>query len=136
MAHAQIHGKPDIQGRFGSLSYQFPVAETGVSIAQQEIGPAFEDRQVHHRALVHPVVVQVPAMTSHRARRNRLLQGWGNANATDRRMCRKLELHLVAQRLRGPHHPIGRFENPFQRIPPFGAYREDPLSLFYEKRLT
>ncbi len=23
----------------------------------------------------------------------------------------------------------------FQRIPPFGAYREDPLSLFYEKRI-
>ena len=24
----------------------------------------------------------------------------------------------------------------FQRIPPFGAYQEDPLSVFYEKRLT
>jgi len=24
----------------------------------------------------------------------------------------------------------------FQRIPPFGAYVEDPLSLFYEKRIT
>src|SRR5216110_2112044 len=24
----------------------------------------------------------------------------------------------------------------FQRIPPFGAYREDPLSLCYEKRIT
>lgn len=24
----------------------------------------------------------------------------------------------------------------FYRIPPFGAYREDPLSLYYEKRLT
>ena len=24
----------------------------------------------------------------------------------------------------------------FRRIPPFGAYKEDPLSLFYEKRLT
>jgi putative acetyltransferase len=23
----------------------------------------------------------------------------------------------------------------FQRIPPFGAYKEDPLSLFYEKRI-
>jgi GNAT superfamily N-acetyltransferase len=24
----------------------------------------------------------------------------------------------------------------FKRIPPFGSYREDPLSLFYEKQLT
>jgi putative acetyltransferase len=24
----------------------------------------------------------------------------------------------------------------FQRIPPFGAYKEDPLSMFYEKRLS
>jgi GNAT superfamily N-acetyltransferase len=24
----------------------------------------------------------------------------------------------------------------FQRIPPFGAYKEDPLSLFYEKRIN
>jgi putative acetyltransferase len=24
----------------------------------------------------------------------------------------------------------------FQRIPPFGTYKEDPLSMFYEKRLT
>jgi GNAT superfamily N-acetyltransferase len=32
---------------------------------------------------------------------------------------------------------IGLYERSgFQRIPPFGAYQEDPLSLFYEKRLT
>jgi hypothetical protein len=24
----------------------------------------------------------------------------------------------------------------FQRIPPFGAYKEDPLSVFFEKRIT
>ena len=31
---------------------------------------------------------------------------------------------------------IGLYERfGFQRVPPFGAYREDPLSLFYEKRL-
>jgi ribosomal protein S18 acetylase RimI-like enzyme len=24
----------------------------------------------------------------------------------------------------------------FQRVPPFGAYKEDPLSLFYEKRIN
>jgi putative acetyltransferase len=32
---------------------------------------------------------------------------------------------------------IGLYERcGFQRIPPFGAYREDPLSVFYEKHLT
>jgi putative acetyltransferase len=32
---------------------------------------------------------------------------------------------------------IGLYERcGFQRIPPFGAYQEDPLSVFYEKRLT
>ena len=32
---------------------------------------------------------------------------------------------------------IGLYERfGFRRIPPFGAYHEDPLSLFYEKRLT
>ncbi len=32
---------------------------------------------------------------------------------------------------------IGLYERyGFQRIPPFGAYQEDPLSLFYEKHLT
>ena len=32
---------------------------------------------------------------------------------------------------------IGLYERMgFQRIPPFGAYKEDPLSLFYEKHLT
>jgi GNAT superfamily N-acetyltransferase len=32
---------------------------------------------------------------------------------------------------------IGLYERAgFQRIPPFGAYVEDPLSLFYEKRLV
>jgi ribosomal protein S18 acetylase RimI-like enzyme len=31
---------------------------------------------------------------------------------------------------------IGLYEKwGFQRIPPFGAYVEDPLSLFYEKRI-
>jgi putative acetyltransferase len=31
---------------------------------------------------------------------------------------------------------IGLYERMgFQRIPPFGAYREDPLSLFYEKQI-
>ena len=39
----------------------------------------------------------------------------------------------------GIHQPeaIGLYERfGFQRIPPFGEYHEDPLSLFYEKRLT
>jgi putative acetyltransferase len=32
---------------------------------------------------------------------------------------------------------IGLYEHMgFQRIPPFGSYREDPVSLCYEKRLT
>jgi ribosomal protein S18 acetylase RimI-like enzyme len=32
---------------------------------------------------------------------------------------------------------IGLYERfGFQRIPPFGAYREDPLSVFFEKRLA
>ncbi len=32
---------------------------------------------------------------------------------------------------------IGLYERSgFQRIPPFGAYREDPLSVFFEKRLV
>lgn len=32
---------------------------------------------------------------------------------------------------------IGLYERcGFQRIPPFGAYQADPLSVFYEKRLT
>jgi len=32
---------------------------------------------------------------------------------------------------------IGLYESfGFQRIPPFGAYEEDPLSLFYEKRIA
>ena len=32
---------------------------------------------------------------------------------------------------------IGLYERcGFQRIPPFGAYKEDPLSVFFEKRLT
>jgi GNAT superfamily N-acetyltransferase len=32
---------------------------------------------------------------------------------------------------------IGLYEGcGFQRIPPFGAYQEDPLSVFYEKRLA
>ncbi len=32
---------------------------------------------------------------------------------------------------------IGLYERSgFQRIPPFGAYREDPLSLFFEKRIA
>ena len=32
---------------------------------------------------------------------------------------------------------IGLYERcGFRRIPPFGAYQEDPLSMFYEKRLT
>ena len=32
---------------------------------------------------------------------------------------------------------IGLYERcGFRRIPPFGAYQEDPLSVFYEKRLT
>ena len=32
---------------------------------------------------------------------------------------------------------IGLYERSgFRRIPPFGAYEEDPLSVFYEKRLT
>lgn len=32
---------------------------------------------------------------------------------------------------------IARYERwGFQRIPPFGAYQEDPLSYFYEKRLA
>lgn len=38
----------------------------------------------------------------------------------------------------GIHQPeaIGLYERVgFQRIPPFGAYKEDPLSLFYEKHI-
>jgi putative acetyltransferase len=32
---------------------------------------------------------------------------------------------------------IGLYERyGFQRIPPFGVYKEDPLSVFYEKRIT
>ena len=32
---------------------------------------------------------------------------------------------------------IGLYERMgFQRIPPFGAYKEDPLSLFFEKRIS
>ena len=32
------------------------------------------------------------------------------------------------------HEAIALYESwGFQRIPPFGAYRDDPLSLFYEK---
>jgi putative acetyltransferase len=35
------------------------------------------------------------------------------------------------------HEAIGLYERMgFHRIPPFGDYREDPLSLFYEKSLT
>jgi putative acetyltransferase len=34
------------------------------------------------------------------------------------------------------HAAIGLYERMgFQRIPPFGEYREDPLSVFYEKRI-
>jgi GNAT superfamily N-acetyltransferase len=34
------------------------------------------------------------------------------------------------------HAAIGLYERAgFRRIPPFGEYREDPLSLFYEKRI-
>jgi ribosomal protein S18 acetylase RimI-like enzyme len=39
----------------------------------------------------------------------------------------------------GVHQPeaIGLYEGwGFRRIPPFGAYRDDPLSVFYEKRLA
>jgi putative acetyltransferase len=32
---------------------------------------------------------------------------------------------------------IGLYERfGFQRIPPFGTYKEDPLSVFYEKRIA
>ena len=32
---------------------------------------------------------------------------------------------------------IGLYERfGFQRIPPFGAYKEDPLSIFFEKRIV
>jgi ribosomal protein S18 acetylase RimI-like enzyme len=32
---------------------------------------------------------------------------------------------------------IGLYERfGFQRIPPFGAYKEDPLSVFFEKRIV
>jgi GNAT superfamily N-acetyltransferase len=35
------------------------------------------------------------------------------------------------------HEAIGLYEGlGFHRIPPFGDYKEDPLSLFYEKSLT
>ena len=35
------------------------------------------------------------------------------------------------------HEAIGLYERMgFRRIPPFGAYTEDPLSLFYEKQLA
>jgi putative acetyltransferase len=35
------------------------------------------------------------------------------------------------------HEAIGLYERTgFRRIPPFGEYKEDPLSLFYEKSLT
>jgi putative acetyltransferase len=35
------------------------------------------------------------------------------------------------------HEAIGLYERMgFQRIPPFGPYKEDPLSLFFEKRLA
>ena len=34
------------------------------------------------------------------------------------------------------HEAIGLYEQmAFQRIPPFGEYKEDPLSRFYEKRI-
>jgi ribosomal protein S18 acetylase RimI-like enzyme len=34
------------------------------------------------------------------------------------------------------HAAIGLYEGAgFRRIPPFGEYRDDPLSLFFEKRL-
>ena len=62
----------------------------------------------------------------------------------------KLMLHHIADYARqqgvavlrletGIYQPeaIGLYERcGFQRIPPFGAYQEDPLSVFYEKRLT
>ncbi|HEX9782967.1 MAG TPA: GNAT family N-acetyltransferase, partial [Opitutaceae bacterium] len=62
----------------------------------------------------------------------------------------KLMLHHLADHVRqqgvtllrletGIYQPeaIGLYERcGFQRIPPFGAYREDPLSVFYEKRLA
>lgn len=35
------------------------------------------------------------------------------------------------------HAAIGLYERTgFQRIPPFGEYREDPLSVFFEKRIV
>ena len=47
----------------------------------------------------------------------------------------KLLLDHLADYARG-HAAIRLYEGMgFQRIPPFGAYFEDPLSLFYEKRI-
>ena len=50
-----------------------------------------------------------------------------------------IERGVVSLRLEtGIHQPeaIGLYESSgFRRIPPFGEYREDPLSYFYEKRL-
>jgi putative acetyltransferase len=35
------------------------------------------------------------------------------------------------------HEAIGLYERmDFYRIPPFGAYKEDPLSLFFEKAIA
>ena len=50
-----------------------------------------------------------------------------------------IERGVVSLRLEtGIHQPeaIGLYESGgFRRVPPFGEYREDPLSYFYEKRL-
>ena len=50
-----------------------------------------------------------------------------------------IERGVVSLRLEtGIHQPeaIGLYESSgFRRVPPFGEYREDPLSYFYEKRL-
>ena len=50
-----------------------------------------------------------------------------------------IERGVVILRLEtGIHQPeaIGLYESSgFRRVPPFGEYREDPLSYFYEKRL-
>ena len=39
MALPQIRRKLNVQGCFRSLADQFPIAETGVAITQEEVGP-------------------------------------------------------------------------------------------------
>ena len=59
----------------------------------------------------------------------KMLMPWGNATVIEKVVNTLLETGIHQ------HEAIGLYERMgFQRIPPFGAYQEDPLSRFYEKQ--